>query len=189
MNWLTWVGVLWACAVALLVVWILGASRKRGQTRLYEIDADRLIVSAVGDPGRPDWDEYFLLIAQAVATRGECTRSQVGAVIVRDNRILATGYNGVEAGAPSCLDGICPRAQNNVPKGSLYVGGGYCIATHAEENAILDAKRRGIDLTGAQMYLTKEPCERCEALLLVAGLTATWPLTSTNAKKLRNPAE
>ena len=126
---------------------------------------------------RPGWDEYFLGIAQAVAARGECVRSRVGAVLVRDNRIVATGYNGVEAGKLSCLDGICPRAQNDVPRGTPYSqqGKGVCIAYHAEDNCLTDAYRRDLDVSGATMYLTKEPCEQCAPVLSSLHLRAVWP--------------
>lgn len=125
---------------------------------------------------RPDWDQYFLGIAVAVSARGECTRSLAGAVLVRHNRILATGYNGVAAGLPSCLDGVCPRAANGVPRGTPYDPGGpgACIATHAEENALNDALARGIHAAGCTIYLNKEPCERCAVLLDESRVRAVW---------------
>jgi dCMP deaminase len=124
---------------------------------------------------RPDWDEYFLGIAHAVSARGECTRSQVGAVIVRDRRIVSTGYNGVEAGEPSCLDGICPRA-NVVERHLPYDDSrGLCIAVHAEDNAIRDALNRLLSIRGGRIYVTKEPCERCAALIDQHDLSAVWP--------------
>lgn len=126
---------------------------------------------------RPSWDDYFLGIADAVAARGECVRSQVGAVLVRDNRIVATGYNGVEAGEPSCLDGICPRAQvqeRNLPYDED--GPGRCIAFHAEDNAITDAYRRGLSVSFSHcsIYVTREPCERCAGMLRMIGVRAVW---------------
>lgn len=124
---------------------------------------------------RPAWHDYFLGIAQAVSARGECTRSQVGAVIVKDRRIVATGYNGVPAGMKSCLDGICPRARNDVPHGTPYVGEGTCVATHAEANAVYDAVRRRLDIEGGTIYLTKRPCSRCQALLAAHRLSPVWP--------------
>lgn len=126
---------------------------------------------------RPNWDQYFLGIAQAVAARGECTRARVGAVIVKENRILATGYNGVEAGKPSCLDGACPRGLSNVVRRSEG-GPGYdvapCIALHAEDNAISDAFARGLEPRGCTIYLTKEPCPRCIVLLDTLRLRVVW---------------
>ena len=134
---------------------------------------------------RPNWDEYFLGIAHAVAARGECSRSQVGAVIVRDKRIVSTGYNGVEAGQPSCLDGICPRQRFNVPSGSPFVGAGACIAVHAEDNAIRDALNRLLPIKGATIYVSKEPCEMCALLLEENDLKAVWPQKPT----LKTPEE
>lgn len=128
---------------------------------------------------RPGWDDYFLGIADAVSVRGECVRSQVGAVLVRKDsidglpRIVSTGYNGVEAGARSCLDGACPRSRNNVPPGTRYDPGtpGECIAHHAERNAVIDASRRGLDVAwDTTLYVSKEPCEQCAAFLQSVGI-------------------
>jgi dCMP deaminase len=126
---------------------------------------------------RPGWDEYFLNIAAAVSARGECVRSRVGCVLVKENRILATGYNGVLAGQRSCLDGVCPRGVAN-PARRSEGGPGYnevpCIALHAEDNAINDAFARGLDPRGSTAYLTKEPCPRCALLLDVLRLRVVW---------------
>jgi len=125
---------------------------------------------------RPGWDDYFLGIARAVSARGECVRSRVGAVLVTDRRIIATGYNGVFAGQPSCLDGHCPRANNAVPRGTPYGSKeGRCIATHAEINAIDDAEARKLSIApGSTMYLTKEPCEVCLPILESYHLRIVW---------------
>jgi dCMP deaminase len=126
---------------------------------------------------RPGWDEYFLGIAKAVAARGECVRSQVGAVIVWENRIVATGYNGVAAGQPSCLDGACPRGTSGVARRSAG-GPGYevapCIAFHAEDNAVTDAYTRGLEVIGATIYVTKEPCVRCARCLAGLLMRVVW---------------
>ena len=118
---------------------------------------------------RPDWDTYFLGIAKAVSVRGECTRSRVGAVLVKDKRIRSTGYNGAPQGAPSCLQGACPRASSTVQPGSSYdTGAGACIAIHAEGNALLFASKD--DCEGASLYVTRLPCGGCERLILGAGV-------------------
>jgi dCMP deaminase len=126
---------------------------------------------------RPSWDDYFLGIAYAAATRGECARSQVAAVLVRDRRVVSTGYNGVEAGAASCLDGACPRGLSGVPRRSQG-GPGYdvspCVALHAEDNVLLDCTERGVHMRGATMYLTKEPCPRCRMRLFDNGIRVIW---------------
>jgi len=124
---------------------------------------------------RPTWDEYFLIIAQAVATRADCTRRQVGAVIVdTEHRIISTGYNGAPAGDPGCKTaGACPRGRQGtdaVAPGSSYdTGAGSCIAVHAEANALLYADGRAT--RGATLYCTDQPCDGCARLIAGAGIT------------------
>ncbi|OKH95437.1 deoxycytidylate deaminase [Streptomyces uncialis] len=121
---------------------------------------------------RPGWDEYFLGIATAVAARGDCLRSQVGAVLVGgDHRIRATGYNGSEPGGPSCLRGECARCQSQVPAGTAY---DECVETHAEANALLHAAWS--DCQGATLYITRPPCQGCSKLIRSAGIDhVLWP--------------
>lgn len=118
---------------------------------------------------RPDWDTYFLGIARAVAARADCTRRQVGCVIVdADHRILATEYNGAHPGGPSCLAGECPRGQSDVAPGSSYdTGAGACIALHAEQNALLFARA---SVKGATLYCTDAPCGGCSRMIQGAGI-------------------
>lgn len=118
---------------------------------------------------RPDWSAYFLGVARAVAVRGDCSRKQVGAVIVdSDHRIIATGYNGTAPGGLSCLAGHCPRARAGVEPGSSYdTGPGACIATHAEANALLFART---SVKYATLYVTAEPCDGCRKLISAAGI-------------------
>ena len=133
---------------------------------------------------RPDWTTYFAGIAEAVSERADCTRRKVGAVIVKDNRIGSTGYNGAPAGRPGCLDGACPRGRHYQRKtltgicgcgndwpcteymepGSSYdTGQGICIGIHAEANAIIygDFEK----MRGATIYITDEPCAGCLKLI------------------------
>ncbi|MFO7245303.1 MAG: cytidine/deoxycytidylate deaminase family protein [Thermaerobacter sp.] len=108
---------------------------------------------------RPSWDEYFLGLADAVAARSTCTRRAVGAVIVRDRRILATGYNGSPPGFPHCLDVGC-----------LMVDG-HCVRTvHAEMNAVVQAALHGVSIKGATVYCTSFPCLHCAKVLIGAGV-------------------
>lgn len=116
---------------------------------------------------RPNWDEYYLGIASAVSARGECTRRRVGAVIVRGNTIVGTGYNGAPPGALSCLSGGCPRANSNAVPGTDYEKSG-CVAIHAEANAII---RAGYERTlGSTIYITADPCDLCLPLIAAAGI-------------------
>lgn len=125
------------------------------------------------DDPRPSWDEYFLGIAQAVAARADCTRAKHGAVIVKHNRIVATGYNGAPAGQPGCLTyGACPRGQKSYEELPTRAGDySDCIAVHAEANALLYADRDRCE--GATIYITGAPCAGCKKLILGAGIVRT----------------
>jgi dCMP deaminase len=124
---------------------------------------------------RPDWDPYFLGNACAVATRADCTRRKIGAVIVdTDHRVLGQGYNGAPPGRPGCLSmNACPRGQMTVeeviPGSSYDTGAGSCIAVHAEINAILDAGGRRA-CRGATLYITDKPCDGCARIIEAAGI-------------------
>lgn len=117
---------------------------------------------------RPDWHTYYMGIAKAVSARGDCSRAQHGAVIVKDHRIVATGYNGTPPGAKSCGDtGLCPRNRDTE---AVHSRGDYdlCWSTHAEANALLRASWG--DLQGAVMYVTGEPCPGCSKLIRSSGI-------------------
>lgn len=108
---------------------------------------------------RPSWDEYFLEVAQVVATRSTCDRAHVGCVIVKERRILTTGYNGAPAGLPHC-DEVGHLMDN-----------GHCIRTlHAEQNALIQAALHGISTQGATAYITHQPCFHCAKMLINAGI-------------------
>ncbi|MGM0599450.1 MAG: deoxycytidylate deaminase [Candidatus Rifleibacteriota bacterium] len=118
---------------------------------------------------RPDWDTYFLKITQFVATRSTCLRRQVGAVIVKDRRILATGYNGAPNGVRHCFqlpDG-CLRESRNIPSGQRQE---LCRGLHAEQNAILQAAAFGVSLKDSELYCTHQPCVTCAKMLINAGV-------------------
>lgn len=118
---------------------------------------------------RPRWDEYFLSIAQAVATRGDCRRQRVGAVVVDiAHRIVSTGYNGHEPGGRSCLRGECPRGlmDHDTVRGAQDWSD--CEAIHAEHNAILYGDRER--MKGATIYLTHQPCFMCKRVIRAAGI-------------------
>lgn len=118
--------------------------------------------------GRPDWDTYFMDIAHVVARRGNCRRRQVAALIVRDRRIISTGYNGTPRGVRNCDEGGCPRCAGNVPSGGAL---GDCVCSHAEENAIVQAAYHGIAVRGAMLYSTLSPCLLCAKMIINAGIT------------------
>jgi dCMP deaminase len=116
---------------------------------------------------RPSWDAYFMQIAHLVATRATCQRRAVGAVIVRDRRILATGYNGSPRGLEHCPD---EGPGHDWPRGCMRAG--HCIrALHAEQNALLQAAMIGIPCQGAGIYVTCQPCNTCAKMIINAGIT------------------
>ncbi len=117
---------------------------------------------------RPSWDEYFMIIAKLVSSRSTCLSRRCGAVIVKDKRILATGYNGSMPKAPHCLDeGECFRRKIKVPEQGKY---DYCRAIHAEANAIAQAARLGVSIKGATIYQTLFPCYNCLKLMASTGI-------------------
>jgi dCMP deaminase len=117
---------------------------------------------------RPDWDTYFMNIAHVVATRGNCLRRQVAAVVVKDDRIISTGYNGTPRGVKNCCDGGCPRCASDAPSGTEL---GECICAHAEENAISQAAHHGISVDGAKLYCTISPCLMCAKMIINSGIS------------------
>jgi dCMP deaminase len=115
-------------------------------------------------------DDYYMSIAKTVALRSNCVGRSVGAVVVRGDRIVATGYNGTASGLTNCLDGGCTRCANReeFPSGTAY---DLCICVHAEANAIASAARHGIALEGATLYTTDQPCFSCAKELIQVGIT------------------
>lgn len=116
---------------------------------------------------RLPWDEYFMNIARLVAERSTCLRRKVGAVIVRDKHILATGYNGAPKGLTHCLDVGCLRKELEIPSGERVE---ICRGIHAEQNALVQAARFGIALEGGTLYCNIQPCVTCSKLLINAGI-------------------
>ena len=114
---------------------------------------------------RPDTDEYFLKIASVVAERSTCRRHHVGAVAVKDNHILATGYNGAPSGLKDCLELGCLRDEMNIPSGTRHE---VCRGIHAEQNVIIQASLHGVSLEGSTIYATHTPCRLCAKMLVNA---------------------
>lgn len=118
---------------------------------------------------RPSWDSYFMAIAELVSTRSTCLRRAVGAVLVKDRRILATGYNGAPSGLRHCLEVGCLREEKNVPSGERHE---LCRGLHAEQNAIIQAALHGVSTDGATIYCTNHPCTICAKMIVNAGITS-----------------
>ncbi|MFW5488433.1 MAG: deoxycytidylate deaminase [Desulfovibrio sp.] len=116
---------------------------------------------------RMPWPEYFMRIAHVVSERSTCLRRKVGAIAVRDKRILATGYNGAPAGLKHCLDIGCLREKLQVPSGQRHE---LCRALHAEQNVIIQAAASGVSLEGATLYCTTQPCLICTKMLINVGI-------------------
>ena len=108
---------------------------------------------------RPSWDDYFMQITHQVARRSTCPRAAVGAVIVRDRRILTTGYNGSPSGLPHCTEVGCLMVND------------HCVRTlHAEQNAIIQGALHGVDVSGSSIYVTHQPCLVCAKMIINAGI-------------------
>lgn len=116
---------------------------------------------------RPAWDEYFMEITQLVARRSTCLRRHVGAVLVKDKNILATGYNGAPSGVAHCLEVGCLRERLSVQPGERHE---LCRGLHAEQNAIIQAAKHGTNINGATLYCTTMPCIICSKMLINAGI-------------------
>ncbi|MFV9631951.1 MAG: deoxycytidylate deaminase [Methanosarcinales archaeon] len=112
---------------------------------------------------RPTLDEYFMEIAEVVAKRSTCLRNKVGAVIVRDKRILSTGYNGAPRDMEHCLEIGCIRDQQNIASGTRHE---LCRAVHAEQNAIIQSALHGVSVEGATLYCTHQPCILCTKMII-----------------------
>jgi len=116
---------------------------------------------------RPTWDRYFMEIALLVSTRSTCVRRKVGAVLVKDKRILATGYNGSPSGLAHCEEVGCLRQRLDIPSGERHE---ICRGLHAEQNAIIQAALHGVSIKGSKLYSTTFPCIICSKMLINAGI-------------------
>jgi dCMP deaminase len=116
---------------------------------------------------RPSWEKYFMDITQIVAKRSTCLRRQVGALLVKDKKILATGYNGAPSRLEHCLDIGCLREEMGIPSGERHE---LCRGIHAEQNAIVQAAYHGVGIRGATLYCTNHPCLICSKMIINAGI-------------------
>ncbi|MBI2340037.1 MAG: dCMP deaminase family protein [Deltaproteobacteria bacterium] len=135
---------------------------------------------------RPGWDEYFMGIAKVAALRSNCLKRKVAAVIVKDKRIIATGYNGTPRGVKNCSDGGCPRCNAFGASGADL---GECLCSHAEENAIVQSAYHGVGIKEATLYTTFSPCLMCTKMILNSGIkevvyNAAYPMSEVSLKLL-----
>ena len=136
---------------------------------------------------RPTWDQYFMSIAQVVASRSNCVKRKVAAVVTRDRRIVSTGYNGTPRGTRNCNEGGCPRCNDLAPGGTGLLD---CLCSHGEENAITQASYHGASLQNATLYTTFSPCLQCTKMIINSGLSevvynAGYPLGERSLKLLK----
>jgi len=136
---------------------------------------------------RPSWDEYFMNIAREVASRSNCVKRKVAAVIVKDKRIISTGYNGTPRGVKNCDEGGCPRCKSFSESGKNLE---ECYCSHGEENAIVQASYHGVSVKGSTLYTTFSPCLICTKMILNAGIVevvynAEYPMAEAPLRLLK----
>lgn len=134
--------------------------------RLYP-QIDRLLVKLLKEVQRPSWDEYFMNIAKVVASRSNCMKRKVAAIIVKDKRVVSTGYNGTPRGTRNCNEGGCPRCNRFATSGTALE---ECLCSHGEENAIVQASYHGVSLKDAIIYTTFAPCLQCAKMIINSGI-------------------
>jgi dCMP deaminase len=136
---------------------------------------------------RPGWDEYFMKIARVVASRSNCVKRKVAAVITRDRRIISTGYNGTPRGVRNCNEGGCARCNSFAAEGTRLAD---CVCSHGEENALIQAAYHGVSVSGGTIYTTFCPCLLCTKMIINAGIgevvyNAEYPLADLSLELLR----
>lgn len=148
---------------------------------------ENLIMTIAQSLRRPGWDEYFMEIAKVVALRSNCMKRKVAAVIVKDKRIISTGYNGTPRGVKNCNEGGCPRCNSFAKSGTRL---DECLCSHGEENAIVQSAYHGVSINGATIYTTFSPCLLCTKMIINSGLrevvyNVNYPLGGTALKLLK----
>jgi dCMP deaminase len=128
---------------------------------------DQLLIKVLKEVQRPSWDEYFMDIAKVVASRSNCMKRKVAAIIVRDKRVVSTGYNGTPRGTRNCNEGGCPRCNNLAASGTAL---DECLCSHGEENAIVQASYHGVSLKDGVIYTTFAPCLQCAKMIINSGI-------------------
>ena len=132
-------------------------------------EAAQLLLQLLREVPRPGWDQYFMNIAKVAASRSNCLKRKVAAIIVRDKRIVSTGYNGTPRGTPNCNEGGCPRCNNLASSGTSL---DECFCSHGEENAIVQAAYHGVQLPDSTIYSTVAPCLLCAKMIINSGISS-----------------
>jgi dCMP deaminase len=158
-----------------------------GSLQELEAELDALVRGSLLFRDRPSWDEYFMSIAEVVASRSNCVKRMVGSIIVADRRIISTGYNGTPRGVRNCNEGGCPRCNGGAEAGTRL---DECLCSHGEENAITQASYHGVSVRGAGIYTTFSPCLICTKMIINAGIVEViygtdFPLEGVSSSLLR----
>ena len=163
------------------------ALRNSGSIEELHEEITKLVMKIARKKKRPDWDEYFLGIAKVVALRSNCVKRKVAAVIVKDKRIIATGYNGTPRGVKNCNEGGCPRCNQLTSSGAKLE---ECLCSHGEENAITQSAYHGVNIKDSTLYSTYSPCLLCTKMIINSGIrevvfNVDYPLADVSMKLLK----
>jgi dCMP deaminase len=139
-----------------------------GSLQQLQENVDKLLLKLLRGIPRPGWDQYFMDIAKVTAARSNCLKRKVAALIVRDKRIISTGYNGTPRGTRNCNEGGCPRCNSLAASGTSLAD---CLCSHGEENAIVQAAYHGVHLTNSTIYSTFAPCLLCAKMIINSGIS------------------
>ena len=158
-----------------------------GSIRELENKVCQLLEQLMPNLQRPNWDEYFMMLAKVAALRSNCVKRKVAAIIVRDRRVISTGYNGTPRGTRNCYEGGCPRCNNMADSGTQLE---ECLCSHGEENAITQAAYHGVSVKGGTLYSTFAPCLMCAKMIINAGIREVvynldYPLNETSFRLLQ----
>ena len=158
-----------------------------GSIRELENKVCQLLEKLMPNLQRPDWDEYFMMLAKVAALRSNCVKRKVAAIIVRDRRVISTGYNGTPRGTRNCYEGGCPRCNSLVDSGTQLE---ECLCSHGEENAITQAAYHGMSVKEGTLYSTFAPCLMCAKMIINAGIREVvynldYPLNETAFRLLQ----
>ncbi|MEE8349160.1 MAG: deaminase [Acidobacteriota bacterium] len=158
-----------------------------GSLEELEGSISKLLKRLMGQLERPDWDEYFMKMAKVASLRSNCVKRKVAAVIIRDKRVISTGYNGTPRGTRNCFEGGCPRCNDLADSGTRLE---ECLCSHGEENAITQAAFHGVSVKDGTLYTTFAPCLTCTKMIINAGILEVvynqdYPLNETSFKLLQ----